>query len=412
MAIRLLRNRNFILLWSSQILSQLSINIMNFIVLVHIFESTNSTIAASFVWVAYGVPAIIIGPIAAAAVDLFDKRKILMIANLVQAVEIFIYAILLRKFIYLSYGIVAAYSLMDQLYVPAESASLPSLVNKKNLAQANGLFFISAQSAALLGFEMAGLISEVIGFQITMLLGSVMLLTAFASTYFLPRLKSASLKKSKSVEEKFYEFLGRMKEGFVFIRHNNTILFPFLFLMWLQISLAMLVVNLPEIGVNILKTKPSLAGPLVVGPAGIGALIGTLLIPRILKRGIRKVKIVEISLVVMAFSFLMVVFTAPVFEFWIGRLILITCFAFIGATYVCALIPSMTYMQTQTPNKLMGRLFGNFWFITNTATLIPVMFSATITELLGVNLMILLLGFMAMGILFLLKTYAYPAISE
>ena len=170
MALRLLKNRNFILLWSSQILSQLSINIMNFIVLVHIFESTNSTIAASFVWVAYGVPAIIIGPIAAAAVDLFDKRKILMIANLVQAVEIFIYAILLRKFIYLSYGIVAAYSLMDQLYVPAESASLPSLVNKKNLAQANGLFFISAQSAALLGFGMAGLINEVIGFQITMLL--------------------------------------------------------------------------------------------------------------------------------------------------------------------------------------------------------------------------------------------------
>lgn len=404
----LISNKNFVLLWSSQILSQMAINVMNFIVLVNIYEATNSTIAASLVWVAYGIPAIIIGPIAAAAVDIYDRRKILMLTNIVQAIEILIYAILLKKFIFLSYGVVAAYSLMDQLYVPAEAASLPSLVPKKRLSEANGLFFISAQSAAILGFGFAGLISEAIGVRQTMLVGSAMLVVAFVSAWMLPKMRAATKISGESIEEQIYAFLGRMKEGFVFIRSNYSVLFPFIFLMWLQVSLAILVVNLPAIGQEILKTKPALAGPLVVGPAGIGALIGTILLPKFMENNVRKLRIVQTALMAMALTFLVISVGSPVIEFWAGRVVLIAAFFVVGLSYVSALIPTLTYMQLQTPKHLMGRLFGNFWFITNTATLIPVIFSATITDLLGVNSMLLLVGFMALGILFLLKTYAYP----
>ena len=94
----LFKNRKFLYLWSSQILSQLTINIMNFLVLVHIYERTNSTIAASFIWVAYGIPAIIVGPVAAAAVDMYDRRRILFISNLTQALVVLAYAFLYQRF--------------------------------------------------------------------------------------------------------------------------------------------------------------------------------------------------------------------------------------------------------------------------------------------------------------------------
>ena len=54
----LIKNTKFVHLWTSQILSQLTINIMNFLLLIRLFEHTGSTIATSLLWAAYALPAI------------------------------------------------------------------------------------------------------------------------------------------------------------------------------------------------------------------------------------------------------------------------------------------------------------------------------------------------------------------
>ncbi len=94
---KLLKNYKFVALLVSQVLSQLTLNILSFLILIKLFQETGSTIATSFVWVAYALPAIIVGPIAAAAVDFIDKRIILMSTNLLQAAAVLVYAILLYK---------------------------------------------------------------------------------------------------------------------------------------------------------------------------------------------------------------------------------------------------------------------------------------------------------------------------
>ncbi len=386
----LLKNRKFLYLWSSQILSQLTINIMNFLVLVHIYERTNSTIAASLIWVAYGIPAIIVGPIAAAAVDMYDRRRILFISNLTQAIVVFGYALLYKQFAYLSYGVVLAYSVMDQFYVPAETATLTTVVKEDELARANGLFFISQQSAAILGFGFAGLLSELVGYGQAVFAGAALLFIAFLATTKLPKQQVLKL-KGRGVETRVWQFFGRMREGYSFIRHRKTVLYPFLFLMWLQVSLAILVVNMPAIGDTIVKTKPSLSGILMVVPGGLGALLGTFIVSRLVVR-MRKKKIIETALIGLFVSFLIVSIIVPLLPFWPGRLLLIGSFVLVGISYVSALIPALTFMQTQTPRELMGRLFGNFWFLTTLATLLPVLFAATITELLGVTLLLVILG--------------------
>src|SRR4030065_230113 len=66
-----LRNKSFRYLWISQITSQLSINIMNFVFLIWLFGQTGSAISTSFLWVAYSLPAILVGPFALA----FTQRK-------------------------------------------------------------------------------------------------------------------------------------------------------------------------------------------------------------------------------------------------------------------------------------------------------------------------------------------------
>jgi len=61
--------------------------------------------------------------------------------------------------------------------------------------------------------------------------------------------------------------------------------------------------------------------------------------------------------------------------------------AFIGIT-----VPSQTFLQESTPKELYGRVFGNFAFMVTLATIFPVIFSGTITELFGIRMLFFLLG--------------------
>ncbi len=186
----IINNRNFRYLWVSQILSQLSINIMNFVFLIRLFEVTGSAISTSLLWVAYSLPAILIGPFASAIVDLTDKRKMLFVTNLLQGLTIFLYAIFPNANIFILYEVVFVYSLLNQFYVPAEAASLPSLLPKEKLTQGNSLFFLTQQGSLILGFAVAGLINHLLGFNNTLFICSTFLFIAFVSTTFLPKLIS------------------------------------------------------------------------------------------------------------------------------------------------------------------------------------------------------------------------------
>src|SRR3990172_4582927 len=126
-----LGNTKFVYLWMSQLFSQLTINVTNFLFLLKLFSLTGSTIATSLLWISYALPVILVGPLAAATVDMFDRRSVLMLTNLLQSASIFFYALLANPSIFLLYGLAMTYSFLNQFYVPAEAASLPSVVPKK-----------------------------------------------------------------------------------------------------------------------------------------------------------------------------------------------------------------------------------------------------------------------------------------
>ena len=64
---------------------------------------------------------------------------------------------------------------------------------------------------------------------------------------------------------------------------------------------------------------------------------------------------------------------------------------FIGASFVGITIPSQTFLQLATPKEFQGRVFGNFWFIVTVITILPVIFSGAVAELLGTQTLMALL---------------------
>ena len=388
----LLKNNNFVSLWSSQMLSQMTINIMNFLLLLRLFQETGSTIATSLLWVAYALPAILVGPFAAASVDMVDRKKTLMITNLAQSLVIFVYALSHHESIFLLYGIAIIYSFFNQFYVPAEQASLPSVVSKPNLPLANGVFFATQQAAIVLGFGLAGVLSRTIGFDQSLFLSSILLFGAFLAVSMLPDMKSREI-VPKSFEKAFEKFFERIVEGYQFLKDHYSILAPFLLLMGLQVAIAMLVVNVPLVATDLLGIRVDATGLLVVVPVGLGTLVGAFVIPRLLNAGRRKKGVIEGSLAALTAVVLMFAFVVPTisaFGLRIGVSGLLIAGA--GLAFMGIMIPSQTFIQEKTPGGLRGRVFGNFWFLATIATVFPTIFSGAISELFGIRILLLILS--------------------
>src|SRR5690554_2975565 len=118
---------------------------------------------------------------------------------------------------------------------------------------------------------------------------------------------------------------------------------------------------------------------------------------------------VESAVIILCISLLTLVFVTPLLPFWIGRTLAVVCFFLAGSGYVGGLIPSMTYLQEVTPKDMTGRVFGNIWFITTVATVIPVLFSATITEIFGIRPMIFMVSCLGISGIFLARKFVSDA---
>src|SRR5579883_227276 len=146
-----LRNRNFTYLWSAQLLSQIAQNIINFAVLVKVEELTHSTTQIAVTIVSFTLPAVLFGPIAGVFVDRLDKKMILVYTNLLRAAATLGF-VFFGQTVPAVYAILFISSTINQLFSPAEGASIPLLVKRDQLLNAMSLFNLTFYSAVVLGF--------------------------------------------------------------------------------------------------------------------------------------------------------------------------------------------------------------------------------------------------------------------
>jgi len=388
----LFSKKSFLALWISQFLSQVAIHTLNFLVILIVFEETGSTLATSIVWLVYILPAIIVGPFAAAFVDLVDKRMLLLITNALQGIILAIFSFFYSQFVFLTYGIVLLYSLLNQLYVPSEVASLPIIVKKNLLPQANGLFLATYQVALVLGSGLSGIMGELLGYQSGFLIAAGCLGMAFLAILNLPKLESKNHQEKKgNLRQGISDYVEDVYEGFLYIKNNKGVWLPFVTIAGLQASLAVVFVNLPAIASDIVKINPNYSGLAVVGPAGLGAAIGIFLVPKYLKSH-TKAMVAKYALTVLALGMGVMVLLVPYFPEIFRLPSAVILFILAGISFIGIFIPAQTHLQEATPEEMLGRVFGNSWFLTTVATVFPLMFSATITELFGPRVMFAVIG--------------------
>jgi MFS family permease len=399
-----LKNKNFVYIWVSQILSQLTISIMNFVFLIRLFEVTGSAISTALLWVAYSLPAMLIGPFASAVTDFTDKRMVLYLTNLLQALTIFLYGIFGYTNIFVIYEVVFIYSLLNQFYVPSEAATLPAVLNKNQLAHGNSLFFLTQQGSLVAGFALAGFMYAFLGFNYTLLFCAFFLFVAFISTLLLPKLKSTNT-IPENFETAVFEFFKHIGDGYDFVKSKRAVLTPFLLLIGFQVALQVIMVQVPAFAQGVLSIPLSTAGVYVLVPSGIGAIIGALYVPKLIKKWRRKKMVIDRSLLIIGISFLLLLSVVPLFHYLLRIIISFIILILIGFSFVGIVIPSNTFLQEATPVELRGRVFGNFSFLVIVVSVLPVVFSGSLVEIFGIRFLLFVLSLSSIGIFIVSRRY-------
>lgn len=158
----LLRIRDFRYLWSAQVLSDFGDNLTFLTLLILIQRLTGSTVALAGLMVSMALPTLVIGTLAGVYVDRFDRRKAMLVSDLLRAAVVlcflFVRSADLVPVIYLIAFVQAA---IGTVFNPARSAFLPAVVGPDKLLAANSVSQTSKVMFNLLGTGAAGVLAAV-----------------------------------------------------------------------------------------------------------------------------------------------------------------------------------------------------------------------------------------------------------
>src|SRR5688500_9489375 len=154
------RNRSFTLLWLGQLISSMGSALTTLAASILVYRLTGSALSVGLMLIATSSPTILIGLIAGVIVDRYDRKRIMLISDLLRAVLIFLIPFLIPLNINWLYVIVALTSGIAQFFDSAHASVLPEVASDEELSAANALMAISSVGSTTIGFAAAGIIAS------------------------------------------------------------------------------------------------------------------------------------------------------------------------------------------------------------------------------------------------------------
>ncbi len=154
-----MRQRNFMLLWLSGLISLTGDRAMRVALPVYVYQQTGSTLATAAMAATYYAPAVLLGSLAGVFADRWDRRRIMIITNLIQAL-VMLLLLLVRsdEWLWLAYVVSFLDASVGMFFQPAESAIVPNLVGEEHLIPANSLGALNNNIARLAGPPVGGIL--------------------------------------------------------------------------------------------------------------------------------------------------------------------------------------------------------------------------------------------------------------
>jgi len=213
------KNSNYRNLWFGTLVSQLG-DWFNLIAAAGLIARlTDSGVAVSALFLARFLPLFLFSPIAGVLADRYDRRKIMIISDLLRAATVAAF-LLVRSpdQVWLFYSLTILQFTLSALFTPARSAVLANVVAKEDLVKANALDALTWSSMLALGAFIGGVVAGLFGATVAFLADTATFLISawFISRIVLAKRKGATSRKSGG----WLDFV----DGLRYLRHEPFIL--------------------------------------------------------------------------------------------------------------------------------------------------------------------------------------------
>jgi MFS family permease len=328
-------------------------------------------------------------------------------------------------------------SLVTQFFIPAEASAIPLLVSKNDLAPALSLFSITLTISQALGFLLlGGLITALfppfqlsLGFLRVQVLSFDMLFALVALVYVICTLlilaiPAHALQRKQSAGPDLLRSLGKqswkiiqhdVREAWAYVRRDRRLLLALLRVSFVGILLLVIGELAGPFVVNALHL-PVQAMPLILAPAGLGLVLGGLLMPALMRR-LGKSRTITLGSLCTAAGLLLI----PLGRFLWSRLpfpasgtpfVVSTIAFFLGVAVEMVNIPAQTVMQEQAPPEERGRVFSFQSMFYNAGSIPVLLFAGVIGDTLGVETVMYLLAAAMLGFSWWTAGYSHSSFAS
>lgn len=341
-------NGEFRKLWMGQVVSNLGDWFNNVAVLGLVWQLTGSGLVASLVILANTVPSVLITPVAGVVLDRFDRRKVMIVADLTRAVVALGFLFIHRPDqVWLTYLFGATLVSISAFFQPALSAAIPRLTTEKELLAANGLSSSTWGMMLAIGAALGGLVTGLLGREVAFVVNA---LSFLASAGLIWAIRTPLSPKRDEMTAPVLSPWREFREGVAYARRTPQVLGLLLVKAGWGIGGGILVL------LTVFGAQVFAAGDLGIGALfaarGVGVLLGPYLVRPFVGNSFPRMRAVIPVAFLISGTFYMLFSQAPIL---IAGMIMVI-FAHIGGSISWTL--SSVMLQQVVPDHLRGRIFS------------------------------------------------------
>lgn len=266
--------KTFLILWSTQALSQLGSAMTNFALIIWLYQRTGSALQTALLSICSYAPYVAVSIFAGALADRWDRKRVMLVCDTLAAASTVAVLVLLKTGRLAPahmYVLNALNGLMGSVQSPASDVAMSLIIPKKHYQRASGLRSFSNSLVTILTPMLASMILAFAGMDAVILVD----LATFAAA-FLALLLFVEIPKTGGDSEAREPFGKLVRGGLQYLNRNRLILYLILFLAGVNLVASAFDAVLPAL---ILPRKNG--GEMALGTvqafAGVATLAGSLI---------------------------------------------------------------------------------------------------------------------------------------
>ncbi|WP_313893016.1 MFS transporter [Psychrobacillus sp.] len=373
----LLKNRQFLIVWIGNVISELGGAFGTFCNSILIYQLTNSTMALGSMWLLYFIPSLFLQLFIGPFIDRWSRKWIMVFSQWTRGL-IFLIPLFSLVFGNLEawhiYAVQIIVGLITPIYTPANQAITPTIVTKDQLSSANayidGAVRLMTFSAPILG----GIVIEYMGVIPTLVFVCGILICSGTLLLF--------IREERSIQSIRKSWLEQFMEGISYFFKQPVIVWLGIFLAFVQFGVGVtMVVTLPYITNELSGSYAEYGYFMASFP--LGYVIGSIFVGKV-KYKSRRVLMLG-ALVIGGLTFISLGFNQSIVFAIVTEVTAGISMAFFG-------VHNITIFQQTVPNELMGKVSSVRLFIIRAAMPLGVLTGGFLSELWGIRPMYFLIG--------------------